>query len=340
MASRHERFLRMSVARAAGLAMLVGMAACGGGGKAKPDGSDAKSEAGTGDAAPDDDAVNDMPVVNDVPAVNDMPAVNADAGPDSPDVASPDVASPDVASPDVASPDVASNDAPADLPSQADGGADKAVDAGPDATGAPDGSEIYDGPSWSEAGCFPPADAGVQTPPDAGLTLVADGRFGFTDKQGFCAWSYGYETPSTDGGFTLLPVWDDTDKVWAETAGTFWTTVGVDTQHPNGVTTSGGRMPVEQWSVRRWTSTLSGAVTITGVVHKSPAGLGGNGVDARVLVDGVVVYSHFVDGTDDTGVSFSIPATVFVGSTVDFVLDPHLANDAQDSTNFIVQIWH
>src|SRR5262249_26609297 len=133
--------------------------------------------------------------------------------------------------------------------------------------------------------------------------------------------------------------WDDGYPAWWTTRGAYWTLVAPDVQHANGTTTTSGRTPVEQWSVRRWTSTTSGSVTIAGSVRKVAGSEGGNGVDARIVVDGVEKYSHFVDGADTTGVSFAVTAYVIAGSHVDFVLDPHLSNDISDTTFFGAQIW-
>jgi hypothetical protein len=207
-----------------------------------------------------------------------------------------------------------------------DAGTDAAADAGSDATNA--------GPS-----CLPAGDAGATSPPDAGLVLVADTRFGFSGTQGACAWSYGYEVPGTDGVFHLMTDWDDGSPAWWTLRNTYWTRVGPDVQHANGTATSGGRSPVEQWSVRRWTSTVTGTVTISGSLRKSDGSAVSNGVDARIVVDGVTKYSQFIDGTDTVGVSFAVTAPVVAGSYVDFVLDPHLSNDLADTTFFAAQIW-
>ena len=205
------------------------------------------------------------------------------------------------------------------------------LDAGADTAGADAGPP-----------CLPTADAGVATAPDAGLVLVADTRAGFSATQGTCSWSYGYEEPAGDAGaraFHLMTDWDPGYPAWWTMRGTYWTLVAPDVQHANGTVTTQGRSPVEQWSVRRWTSTVSGPITITGSVRKVVGSEAGNGVDARIVVDGVEKYAHFVDAADTVGVSFAVSASVAAGSSVDFVLDPHQSNDLSDTTFFAAQIW-
>jgi len=57
------------------------------------------------------------------------------------------------------------------------------------------------------------------------------------------------------------------------------------------------------------------------------------------VVDGSVVLMRFVAAGDATGTSYAVTAHVNVGSTVDFVVDPHQGNDAQDSTAVSADIW-
>jgi hypothetical protein len=224
-----------------------------------------------------------------------------------------------------------------------DPGADAVADAGADQVDATadSGADTADAAEAADAGppCVPSGDGGTATPPDAGMVLIADTQFGFSGTQGSCAWSYGYETPASDGGFQLMTDWDPGYPAWWVMRGTYWTLVASNVQHANGTATSGGRSPVEQWSVRRWTSPVTGTITITGAVRKVAGSEGGNGIDARIVVDGVGKYAHFIDAADTTGVSFNFSADVVAGSYVDFVLDPHLSNDLSDTTFFAAQIW-
>lgn len=204
--------------------------------------------------------------------------------------------------------------------------------------------------------CLAAADAGVV--PDAGAALVADTQSGFSPTQHQCSWTYGYIAPvagdaGTDGsadaggvsdagasaGFALMTDYDPNGGLWRVERDVYWTAIGPIVQHGNGIITSGGYTPVEQWSVRRWTSTVDGPITITGSLYKTLVGDAGNGIDARIVVDGKIVYAQFIGPNDSIGVRFAVPANVKVGSAVDFVLDPHLKNDVEDWTAFIAQIW-
>jgi hypothetical protein len=209
--------------------------------------------------------------------------------------------------------------------------------------------------------CLSAADAGVS--PGVGVALVADSQSGFSPTQHHCSWTYGYIAPGVDGGappdavadggpdgnsggdagasagFTLMSDYDPNGGLWRVERNVYWTAVGPTVQHGNGIITSGGYTPVEQWSVRRWTSTVDGPITITGSLYKTLVGDAGNGIDARIVVDGTIVYAQFIGPNDSIGVHFFVPANVMVGSAVDFVLDPHLKNDVEDWTAFIAQIW-
>ena len=107
------------------------------------------------------------------------------------------------------------------------------------------------------------------TPPDAGLVLIADTQAGFSGTQGVCSWSYGYTMPATGGGFQLMTDWDSGYPGWWVKRGTFWTHVHTNRQHAKAITnTTTSLSAVDQWSVRRWTSPVTGTITITGSVHK------------------------------------------------------------------------
>jgi hypothetical protein len=185
------------------------------------------------------------------------------------------------------------------------------------------------------ASCTSVVDGGA---PETASMLLADSEVGFSSRQGFCSWTYGYQEPD-DAELRLMKDWDGSGDKWFVAREEFWTLVSACAQHPNGALTSSGRESSEQWSVRRWTSTIDGDVIVSGIAHKHPGGLGGNGVDVRIVVDDAVAYARFIDGTDAVGESFEVPATVTVGSTLDFVVDPHESDDNYDSTIFTARIW-
>jgi len=102
--------------------------------------------------------------------------------------------------------------------------------------------------------------------------------------------------------------------------------------------TSGGRMMVEQWATRRWTSTVSGAIHINVTVFKIDGTPERSGILAHVLVDGVMIWSQKIAPDDYKGVKQTLSATVNVGSTVDLALDPFEGNDLNDETYFAATI--
>jgi hypothetical protein len=79
---------------------------------------------------------------------------------------------------------------------------------------------------------------------------------------------------------------------------------------------------VERWPVRRWTSGVAGPVAITLRLFKVETSCG-NGMDGRVLVDGVERWTRFVAAGDSAGVTETVRVGVAIGSTVDLALDPH-----------------
>jgi hypothetical protein len=120
--------------------------------------------------------------------------------------------------------------------------------------------------------------------------------------------------------------------------GTYWTVVASITMHPNGLTTSGGRLMVDHFAVRRWVSNYAGMVHVAGIVKKSAGATGGNGTIAHIVLGGTnEIYSQTV--TDEIGVTFDLTPTIAVGTTIDFELDPNMSDDGADSTDFDVRVW-
>ncbi|MFO0725692.1 MAG: hypothetical protein U1E65_18045 [Myxococcota bacterium] len=186
----------------------------------------------------------------------------------------------------------------------------------------------------ADPSCVSAPDA--QVPPTPGLFERANASLGFSGTQGQCGWHYGYQTPTATTGFQRMTEWDPSG-VWLTNAATLWTQIQRDLAHPNGIMTSGGRQPLDQWAIRRWQSDVQGLVHITGAASKTAAG--GNGVDVRVMVDGVQAYAQYIGAGDTIGVRFTLSATVAVGSAIDLVLDPHASDDLVDSTRTELQVW-
>jgi len=178
--------------------------------------------------------------------------------------------------------------------------------------------------------------------------VIADSVADFSLEQGQHGWFYGYSNAVGHSGFTQMgeisvieayvPPSGDVWDCWLTAKGQYWTQVFRLGAHPNGVLSSAGRMSALQLAVRRWVSSVEGDITISGELAKIDTAVGSNGIDARVVVDGVPIYEAFIAGTDGGGLAYDVAATVQVGSTVDFVLDPHESTDHHDLTRFTAVI--
>jgi hypothetical protein len=186
-------------------------------------------------------------------------------------------------------------------------------------------------------------EAGAASEPVEPPRLLADSVADFALVQGEQGWYYGYDDGTSDA-FTLMtrlsvittytPVSGDVWDCWANDSA-HWTQLFQLGGHPNGVDTSPPSVPLLERAVRRWVSTYSGDVTISGELAKIDVTPGGStGIDASVIVDGAVLYSAFIGGEDGGGLSYEVDARLDVGSKVDFVLDPHESSDHHDLTRF------
>jgi hypothetical protein len=187
-------------------------------------------------------------------------------------------------------------------------------------------------PSAGEGGT-----AVVMEPP----RLLADSVADWSLTQGERGWEYGYDlgsvdsfTPMTKKGLIVayMPASNDPWPCWrSDTA--HWTQIFQLGAHPNGTISSEPPVSVLQRAVRRWHSTFAGDVTISGEIAKIDL-IDSNGVDAFVYVDGKVVYETPIAGDDAAGRAYIVRKELKLGSTVDFVLDPHESEDHHDLTRF------
>lgn len=171
--------------------------------------------------------------------------------------------------------------------------------------------------------------------------LLADSVADFSLTQGERGWSYGYDGGSLDTFAQLnrksvitnyVPASNDVWDCWGNDTA-HWTQIFQLGAHPNGTDTSTPSNAILQRAVRRWTSTYAGDVTIAGEVAKIDL-QASNGIDAFVYVDGIQRYTTFIAGNDAGGRSYKVVAALQVGSTVDFVLDPHEGADHHDLSRF------
>ncbi|MBM4391128.1 MAG: hypothetical protein FJ090_08405 [Deltaproteobacteria bacterium] len=217
---------------------------------------------------------------------------------------------------------------------------------------SPPGSESKGGDAGELDWEVPPDTAGDSTPLDTGDSgesgtgggepvTLADSITGFSDVQGENGWWYGYIEPDGDNTFVEMASYNygEPDPGWyAATGGNYWTFIDAETMHPNGETTTGGRLPVEQWAVRRWVSTVDGTVHLSGHLAKMAIDGETNGVNGYVYVDGVMRWAWYIEGWDDGGADLDKDVDVSVGSTVDFILDPRDSDDRSDRSYFYATI--
>ena len=170
-------------------------------------------------------------------------------------------------------------------------------------------------------------------------SILADSEAEFSSVQGQDNWQYGYyDGPFVPSDFQPMPNYDTAFGFWyiADGSGGYWTRLTSAGGHPNGLNGNNGRRAENQWAVRRWTSEVDGLLTISGeIADFSP--LGGNGIIAHIFVGGAEVYTHVLD-TWGASHSFSFSASVPMGTTVDFAIDPRDGDDGNDTTRFNAQI--
>lgn len=193
-------------------------------------------------------------------------------------------------------------------------------------------------------GCIHPTPTPSPIPtPTPTPGILADSVAGFSNVQGQAGWFYGsYTSPPDAGSFQPSSVFDtgpfippfDTG-VWWVTPVQSWSAIWASGQSPGGQTESCGRLPLGEWSVRRWVSPVAGPVTINGAIWLQTGG--SDGAVAHVVIDGQEVLLRPLDGSEVAPVPYSLSATLNVGSTVDLVTSPHL-RDCNDWVGFTATI--
>lgn len=147
--------------------------------------------------------------------------------------------------------------------------------------------------------------------------ILANSLKDFSTTQGEHHWSYGYYPNSLDRTFQQMIVCEQFGGVWSSECPATNTWIILDAV--------GGSAGSTAWPVRRWTSNVSGEITISGRLAKGDWDCG-EGVTGYIIVDGTEVWSQFVDYFDAVGVWYSITVQVNEGSTVDFAIDPGFNN--------------
>ena len=186
----------------------------------------------------------------------------------------------------------------------------------------------------------------------AATTIVADSVAEFSGEQGRDGWQYGFydgdlPAPFTPVDFEPFPQFDGERWLIQDGPGSYWTELSAKQAHPNGYTTSGGRLSADHWAVRRWVSDSAGLHSISGVLadfSRFPGSLPTvNGVIGHVIIDGAELLKLPIHDGESTTYSFT--ANLDVGSTVDFALDARPVSpvstrtvDFSDWTTFTAQV--
>jgi hypothetical protein len=208
--------------------------------------------------------------------------------------------------------------------------------------GTPSGGRAGGG-AGAEASAGEGAQGGAFEEPGTPPRLLADSIADYSLEQGLHGWYYGYDDGET-ATFTALSR-QSIITAYVPPSGDVWRCWSIDDQqwtqifqlgaHANGIDTSPPSTAVLQRAVRRWVSNYAGRVVISGELAKIDVTAdGSNGVEGKVVVDGVELYSKAIGGEDGGGVAYSLEADIQVGSNVDFVLDPLDSDDHHDLSRF------
>jgi hypothetical protein len=187
--------------------------------------------------------------------------------------------------------------------------------------------------------------------------VLVDSVADFSGVQGHKGLFYGYYNKTLDGGasavydyttdfmlmstfagshslqaFATAPAWVVDDRV-----GGVWTMLWANGGHPNGILTSGGRQSVEHFAVRRWVSTYTGLVIISGTLAKLDTSSGSNGTAFRLRKNSVNI-ANGGSVIDSTGLNYSVQTNVVAGDNLDLFLDSWAADDLGDSSKLTMRV--
>lgn len=196
----------------------------------------------------------------------------------------------------------------------------------------------------------------------ANPVIIADSVADFGGVQGENGWHYGYynlEDISTESGvsvalseFRQLSSFNASTGWWAVNAEAAagnpangsvpasYTVITRSRMHPNAAWATANVVPDEQWASRRWISSVTGEITISGLIaHHEYFGLNmvGNGTIAHILVDGQSVFSYDVGLLDFQGTFYSLDLNVVQGSVIEMVVGAK-GNPLFDATTFTMRV--
>lgn len=174
-------------------------------------------------------------------------------------------------------------------------------------------------------------------------STLADSAAEFSGIQGQEDWYYGYRNLTLDGGgndydpetdFIAFPVdgtnfgsdtnaWNGTIFDFFDAGGNTtnppWTTLGVESSHPNGT-----NQTETHWTVRRWTATESDLtdptlLQVEWFISKTAGNPNGQGVTAQLHLNGTMVGKTTIAGDDTTGITKTVFVTADAGDHIDLV---------------------
>lgn len=158
--------------------------------------------------------------------------------------------------------------------------------------------------------------------------LLAESSSGFSKTQGQNGWYYGYASVAAGTSYSPAQFQAMTWKIWN---GDNYRWVGASNY--NFITPDQAH-PASAWTIRRWVSTTAGIVTLSGEARRSASQ--GDGVNIRLFVDGVPVYTRYVAPTE--AITYAIPdVAIAAGSVIDFALDQGGSN-SNDATKFTAMV--
>ena len=163
---------------------------------------------------------------------------------------------------------------------------------------------------------------------------IADSQAEFSGVQGQDSWSYGFFNLTAKGSayaagdFVAFDSFDAGGLRWVASDGQVgannndFLSINQAGGHPNGLGPSSQDSII--WAMRRYTSEVSGPISIDFDLHKANTiNRAGGGITGHIFVDGVEIFSALIDNADGVGLQQSILRGVNVGSLIDFAIDPH-----------------
>ncbi len=169
----------------------------------------------------------------------------------------------------------------------------------------------------------------------AAPTPLANSVNDFSGVQNQSNWQYGYYTaPNLNpASFTTADFSLNSQSLWQHVSASDppWTTVGSNWQHPND---NSGRV---EYSVRRWTSTVTEPAQVTVHIAKTD-GVCGDGTIGYVYHNSTQIAQFTIAFNDLIGKSAVIPLNLTAGDTLDFALSAGTRHDDSCDWTFFTAV--